>query len=167
MRQAKIEHNSDSKMPTNARPLIGQREHLAWSFGVPLVVAIIPGILFRLLGLVGSFMSKPNADPPTWAIVLMILLQILGMVAMAVVFLIRWDYSFRKLAVLTSGRPHIARRFMLFLSFACLLLFDLLFNVATALAGSLEIAAILWIASAPVFAGFVMGYKISFCRLSL
>jgi hypothetical protein len=97
----------------------------------------------------------------------MILFQILGMVAMAVVFLIRWDYSFRKLATLTLGRPHIVRRFMLFLSFACLLVFDILFNTATALAGSLEIAAILWLASAPVFAGFVLGYKFSFCRLSL
>lgn len=144
-----------------------QPEPLAWNFGVPLLVAIIPGILFRLLGAVGSLMSKPNAEPPGWMITLMIILQILGMVTMAVVFLIRWDYSFRKLATLTSGRPHIVRRFMLFSSFACLLVFDILSNTGTALAGSLGIAAILWLASAPVFAGFIIGYKISFCRLSL
>ncbi len=167
MRQAKIEDDSDLEIITNVRPLTVQHERLAWNFGVPLLVAVIPGILFRLLGMVGSFMSKPNTEPPGWAISLMILLQILGMVAMAVVFLIRWDYSFRKLATLTSGRPHIVRRFMLFLSFACLLVFDILFNTATALAGSLEIAAILWLASAPVFAGFVLGYKFSFCRLSV
>jgi hypothetical protein len=154
-------------MTTNVRPLNVQHERLAWNFGVPLLVAVIPGILFRLLGMVGSYMSKPNAEPPGWAIALMIFLQILGMVAMAVVFLIRWDYSFRKLATLTSGRPHFFRRLMLLLSFACLLVFDILSNTGTALAGSWEIAVVLWLASAPVFAGFVMGYKISFYRLSV
>lgn len=143
-----------------------QHERLAWNFGVPLLVAVIPGVLFRLMGMAGGYISKPNAEPPVWAITLMIVLQVLGMVAMAVVFLIRWDYSFRKLAVLTSERPHIARRFMLFLSFACLLLFDLLFNIATALAGSLDIAVVLWLGSAPIFTGFVFFYKIAFSRLS-
>jgi hypothetical protein len=162
-----IEADFDSKTSIQIAVPTFQRERLAWNFGVPLLVAIIPGILFRLMGIVGNAISKPNAEPPAWAITLMIVFQILGMVAMAFVFLIRWDYSFRKLAALTSGRPHFARRLTLLLSFACLLIFDILFNTGTALAGSWEIAVVLWLASAPVFAGFVMGYKITFYRLSL
>ncbi len=38
------------------------------------------------MGMVASTMLKPNAAPPAWAIVLMIAFQVLGMVAMAVVF---------------------------------------------------------------------------------
>lgn len=165
--ETEIEHDdfdSETNIPTTEQ--VVQQEHLAWSFGVPLLVAVIPGILFRLMGMVASTMLKPNAAPPAWAIALMIAFQVLGMVAMAVVFLIRWDYSFRKLAILTSGRPHIVRRLLLFLSFACLLLFDILFNLGTAFAGSFDIAIVLWLASVPIFTGFILCYKIAFSRLS-
>lgn len=156
----------DSETNIHAAKQMIEQEHLAWSFGVPLFVAIIPGVLFRLMGIVASTMLKPNAAPPAWAITLMITFQVLGMVAMAVVFLIRWDYSFRKLAILTYGRPYIARRLSLFLSFACLLLFDVLFNFGTAFAGLFDIAIVLWLGSVPIFTGFVLFYKIAFSRLS-
>ncbi|MFN7877254.1 MAG: hypothetical protein ACK5PB_18180 [Pirellula sp.] len=156
----------DSETNIQAAKQVIANERLAWNFGVPLLVAVIPGILFRLMGMVGSTMLKPNAEPPAWAITLMIVFQILGMVAMAVVFLIRWDYSFRKLATLTSGRPHIVRRLLLYLSFVCLLLFDILFNFGAAFAGSFDIAIVLWLGSVPIFTGFVLCYKIAFARLS-
>jgi len=142
-----------------------ETEKVTWSFGVPFMVAIIPAILFRLFGFVGGFLNNAKGDPPLFTIVLMVGLQVLAMVAMAVVFLIRWDYSFRKLSRQSAGRIHVFRRLLLGSSFACLLIFDILANIAAALSGSFIIAAILWMAAVPFFAGFVLGYAFSFYGL--
>ncbi len=102
-------------------------ERLSWNFGVPLLLHYSWHFI-SLDGIVGNAFSKPNAEPPAWAITLMIVFPSPCMVAMALCIPDSMGLFVSKACNSHFGRPHIARRLMLFLSFACLLLFDILFN---------------------------------------
>jgi hypothetical protein len=76
----------------------------AGEVSIPLLAAAIPAGLFRLMGFISQGFDKPGMEPPTWSIVSMLALQTLGMIAMAIVILIRFDHGSRKLTFLTNGR---------------------------------------------------------------
>ena len=77
----------------------------------------------------------------------MIAIQTIGIVAMAFVVLGRLDAAFSRLNAHTNRQPAAWRRLAVMLSIACLLLTDILTNVAAAFAG----AGFLLIAAVPTF----------------
>jgi hypothetical protein len=103
---------------------------------LPFLAAVFPASLFRLMGLISIGFDKPGMEPPIWIIVSMLALQVLGMIAMAIVILVRFDHGSRRLKFLMDGQPHAWRKCNLFLSITSLLLFDLLSNISAAFAGA-------------------------------
>ena len=128
---------------------------------IPLIAATVPAGLFRLLGFITRGLDKPGIQPPVWVIVSMIAVQAFGMISMAFVILWRLDCGSRTLMVFTNGQPHVRRKRSLALSIACLLLFDILTNVAAAFAG----AGFLLVGAVPVFIAYVAFNRIAFAGL--
>lgn len=128
---------------------------------VPLVIAVIPAGLFALLGFVTKGLDRPGAEPSVWVIVVMVVLQTLGIIAMAVVILAGYEFGFRELSMRTNGRPPIWRRLILFCSLAFVLLFDALTNVAAAFDG----AGPLLFLAVPAFIAYVLSVRAAFARL--
>jgi hypothetical protein len=129
---------------------------------LPFTVAALPAGLFMLLGFVAKGLDKPAAEPSLLVIVTMLLVQTLGMTAMAFVFLIRLDLGLRSLMYRAKGHPSIWRTLTLKLSFAFLLIFDILTNVAAAFAG----AGFLFIAAIPIFLAYLAFNRLAFATLS-
>jgi len=120
---------------------------IAWDVVIPIIIAAIPLAAFRLLGLVTHGLDKPDAAPPPAVIAAMIAIQTIGIVAMAFVVLGRLEAAFSRLNAQTNRQPAAWRRLAVILSIACLLLTDILANVAAAFAG----AGFLLIAAVPTF----------------
>ena len=132
-----------------------------WDLCVPFVIAAIPAGLFVLLGFIASGLDRPGAKLSFLVIVLMGVLQSLGIIAMAVVILMRYRFGLRELAMRTSGNLPIWRRLMLLCSLAFVLLFDAFTNVAAAFEG----AGFLLLPAAPAFIGYIICVRIAFARL--
>ncbi len=130
---------------------------------LPIVVALVPSGLFALLGFITQGLDKPGLVPPVWVIVTMIAVQTLGMISMAIVILIRYDLGFKRLMDYTDGQPRAWRKSTLTLSIACLLIFDILANVAGAFAG----AGFLLLVAVPVFFAYLVCDRIAFAGLQL
>jgi len=120
---------------------------VAWDVVIPIIIAAIPLAAFRLLGLVTHGLDKPDAAPPPAMIAAMIAIQTIGIIAMAFVVLGRLEAAFSRLNAQTNRQPAAWRRLAVILSIACLLLTDILANVAAAFAG----AGFLLIAAVPTF----------------
>jgi len=130
-----------------------------WDVVLPLTIAIAPTCIFRLIGVFNRGLN-PRALAPTW-ILIFVALEILGMIAMALVTMIRLDFSQRRLSVLTAGQPAWWRKSFLILSIACLLLFDILVNLSVAFAG----AEIFFFIAPPFFLAYLLFYYLAFFRL--
>jgi len=120
---------------------------IAWDVVIPIILAALPLAAFRLLGLVTHGLDTPEATPPRMVIAAMMVLQTIGIVAMAFVVLGRLETSFRQLNARTNRQPAAWRRLAVLLSILCLLLTDILANVAVAFTG----AGFLLIAAVPTF----------------
>jgi hypothetical protein len=120
---------------------------IRWDVVTPIIIAAIPLAAFRLLGLITHGLDKPDAAPPPAVIAAMIAIQTIGIVAMAFVVLGRLEAAFSRLNAQTNRQPAAWRRLAVILSIACLLLTDILANVAAAFAG----AGFLLIAAVPTF----------------
>jgi hypothetical protein len=132
-----------------------------WDVCIPFSIAAIPAGLFTLLGFVTKGLDKPNAEPATWVIIAMMILQTLGIIAMAVVVLMRFELGFQQLSLRTSGSPAVWRKLSLFISIVFVLFFDVLTNVAAAFAG----AGPLLVFAAPIFIGYIFCVRFAFAGL--
>lgn len=133
----------------------------AWDLCVPFSIAAIPAILFTLLGFVTQGLDKPGVQAALWVIVVMLVLQTLGIIAMAVVILMRFGIAFQQLALRTSGRPASWRKGTLLCAIVLILLFDILTNVSAAFAG----AGTLLIPAAAAFLGYLFCIRLAFAQL--
>lgn len=131
-----------------------------WDIVLPLAVAIAPACIFRLIGLLGVVLNGQRLLAPIW-IVSLITLEFLGIIAMALVTMMRLDFSRRRLFILTAGHPPWWRKSFLLLSVACLLLFDILVNLSGAFAG----AEIFFFVALPFFLAYLLFYYLAFLRL--
>lgn len=114
-----------------------------------------------MLGFVTKGLDKPGAEPATWVIIVMLIIQTLGIIALAFVILMRFELGFQQLSLRTNGSPAIWRKLILFLSIVFVLLFDIVTNVAAAFAG----AGPLLVLAAPVFIGYIFCVRIAFAGL--
>jgi hypothetical protein len=129
----------------------------------PIIAAAIPAFLFMLLGFLGEGLEeKPGIEPTVWVIVSMVVVQVLGITSMAFVLLVRFEISSCALFFSTHGQPRAWRRCSLFLSIACLLIFDILTNLAAAFT---DAAAFLVVCAVPVFFAYVVCNRIAFAGL--
>ncbi|MEM6330542.1 MAG: hypothetical protein AAF790_09865, partial [Planctomycetota bacterium] len=85
-----------------------------WEIPIPLAAAAVPATVFWLLGFITSQFAKQGEDLPGWVVASMISLEVFGIVAMAVVFLVRYDLGWKRLSVRTNGNPPAWRRTALF-----------------------------------------------------
>ena len=150
-----FDHKSSSNAPA------AFRFSRLWDFYIPFTVAVVPAGIFSLLGLILDGLDKPGAEIPTWVIIAMVVLQTLGIIAMAIVILMRFEFGLRQLQIYTKGHPPVWRKLALILSILCILLFDLLTNVAAAFPG----AAPLLIGAIPAFFAYIVCIRITFARL--
>ncbi len=115
---------------------------------IPLVTAAVPAFLFRLQGVLVAGWGKPGLKLPLSVTVPLIVLEVLGIVAMAVVALWRLELGSRKLIQLAAGKPQFWRKCFLVLSISCLVLFDVVTNTVAAFGGAgslLPLAALAFI----------------------
>lgn len=140
---------------------ISQRKSLAWDLSVPFSIAAIPAVLFTLLGFVTKNLDMPGARPGFWVIAMMIVLQTLGIIAMAVLVLIRFGIAFEELSIRTNGSPAIWRKGVLFGAIVFVLLFDILSNVGAAFAGGGPLV----VAAVPALLGYVFCLRLAFVSL--
>jgi len=132
-----------------------------WDIYIPITIATVPAAIFKLLGLITRGLDNPGAQPSTLLIVAMIAVQTLGIIAMAFVILIRFEFGLQQLSILTNGHPPIWRKLVLLTSIVCILLFDLLTNVAAAFAG----AGPLLVGAFPAFVAYLLCIRIAFAKL--
>ena len=132
-----------------------------WDIYIPFTVAVVPAGIFSLIGLITHGLDKPGAKIPTWVIIAMLVLQTLGIIAMAIVILVRFEFGLRQLQICTNGHPPVWRKLALILSIFCILLFDVLTNVAAAFAG----AAPLLLGAIPAFFAYIVCIRVTFVRL--
>ncbi len=133
----------------------------AWDVVVPVAAAAIPAGIFALMGFVTEGLDKPNAEPSAFVVFAMSSLQVLGIVAMAVVVLTRFDSGTRQLSMRTNGRPSMWRKGILVLSLVFVLLFDLFLNMASGLAG----AEFFLVLAVPAFVMYLLCYRAAFAGL--
>jgi uncharacterized membrane protein YidH (DUF202 family) len=120
---------------------------IAWDVVIPIILAAIPLAAFRLLGLATQGLDKPEATLPRFVIAAMLVLQTIGIVAMAVLVFWRLGTGLSQLNARTNCQPAAWRRVAVILSVVCLLLTDILANVGAGFAG----AGFLLMASVPTF----------------
>jgi len=149
----------DDSFPTTPEPL---RFSAIWDVCVPVSIAAVPSIAFTLLRLVTKGLDKPgDVDIPAWVMIAMIVLQLVGMLSMAIVILVRSDFRMKQLSAFTNDNPAVWRKRLLTASMFFLLLFDVIFNVAAGIrgAGPLVILAI------PMFIAYVICIRVAFAKL--
>ncbi len=132
-----------------------------WDLYVPIAIAAIPAGLFTLLGFVTQGLDTPGAEVATWVVVVMLVLQTIGIVTMAVVILMRFEFGSHELSKRADGCPSFWRRLTLVSSIVFVLLFDIFTNVGAAFAGA---GFLLWLA-VPAFIGYVFCVRLTFARL--
>ena len=132
-----------------------------WDIYIPIAIAAVPAALFALLGLLTKGLDKPAANVEVWVVIPMIVLQTLGIIAMAIVILIRVDVGRKQLLIRTGGSPAVWRKVALALSILFILLFDVVTNVAAAFAG----AGPLLVIAVPAFAAYLLCLRVAFVRL--
>ena len=143
---SKSKKSDDDRMQTNTASFSPNSN--VRDFYVPFSAAAVPAAIFALLRVFTTGLAKPGPGPqPLGLVITICFLEVAGVVAMAVVVLNRIDFAFSQLLEYTNGQPPIWRRTLLLMSIAFLLLFDVLTNVAAALAG----ASFLIVGAIPAF----------------
>lgn len=142
----------------SASSIADAQQSRRWEVILPIIAAAVPAAAFKLLGLATPPLAKPGAEAPIWVIVAMASLEVLGITAMAVVILIRYEFIATRLSDCTNGHPPMWRRLTLLFSMAMLLLFDTVVNIAAAFSGG----SILLVLAVPAFALYF-----TFARLTL
>lgn len=125
---------------------------LLWDILIPAGIVLIPTGIFTLLRTLTAGLDQPHAVPTLAVIVGMVLLEVAGIIAMALLILSRYDAASTQLHRATAGRPPWWRRLSLNCAMFCLLLADLLANVSAAFSG----ADFLLPAAAPLFTMYLL-----------
>lgn len=133
-----------------------------WDVYIPIAIAGFPACIFKLLGIVTQGLDKPGAVSPLWVIIAIGVLQTLGIVAMAVMILVRFELAFRQLSQFTKAHPPLWRRMVLTLSIVFLLLCSLLANVSIAFAGG----GPLFLLAVPTFLTYIFFKRVAFAGLN-
>ena len=133
-----------------------------WDIYLPLGISAIPAGCFKLLRLAADGLDRPGAGIATWQIVVMLVLQTTGIIAMAVVMLIRLEIGMMQLLALCGENPIFWRRLSMLLSMGFLTLFDIFLNVGFGFAGAFPLTAV----AAFCYLMYVLGIRLSFCGLS-
>ena len=155
-RKSSASGDFDSPSQPNA-----SRLSIAWDVLLPGIVVVVPAAIFQLMGVLTRGIDEPRTPPSGVAIAAIIVLQTLGIVAMAVVILVRFENASNRLKSLTNGRPSAWRRTALMVSVACLLLTDILVNVTSAFAG----ARVLLVAAVPTFLAYLAARSLALAGL--
>lgn len=157
--QGFLDPTEDSRQQSS----LGFRFSLVGDVAIPLGVAIVPTSLFLLLGILLQDMNRPGAQMPRWAIVVVVVLQTAGIIAMAVVVLMRREAISTRLTLMSQGPVKRWRISSMLIAIGCLTLFDILLNVSGAFQGARFLA---WIAP-PMFLIYLVVIKITFIGLRL
>lgn len=128
---------------------------------MPLLIVAAPPVIFRLLGSFTQGLEKPNAVMPLWLTVTVGVLNVSGIIAMAILILTRFEAAFQELAAVTSDDPPKWRKLALVFSIGCLLVSDILANVVAAFGG----AEFLLTAAMPTFLIYLLLKHAAFVRL--
>lgn len=134
---------------------------LAGDVAIPLGVALIPTGIFVLMGILMRNANQPPAQIPTWLAALVGMLQVTGMIAMAVVVLLRLEATRIRLTLMSQGSPARWRILSMFASIGSLTLFDIMFNVG----GLFQGAIFLWYVAFPMFFLYLVMIQITFIGL--
>lgn len=134
-----------------------------WDIYIPMVIVAVPSGAFKLLRWVAGGLDQPGAIVPIPVAVAMAVLETIGIVAMAIVILTRFEDAFKKLSFLTNGQPPAWRRLALLLSIVCLLLSDILTNMSAAFAG----AGFFLVVAVPAFIIYIVCKRVAFACLSV
>lgn len=127
---------------------------------VPIAVAAIPLGLFLLLGFIFRATTEIGKEPPKFFVIALLVVQFSGMIAMAVVFLLRYDAVTTELRQRTDDCPPALRKFCLMASLGCLLVFDVVTNVAATFG-----TTFLFVGSIPVFVAYIVFNRLAFAGL--
>ncbi|SMP60866.1 hypothetical protein SAMN06265222_1078 [Neorhodopirellula lusitana] len=131
-----------------------------WDIFIPFSIATIPAFTFAFLGIVAALFDQPGAVPPRLLMITLAGLQVTGMIAMAVVLLARFEFCKQQLSFRTCGCPAAWRKRTLVLSFAFMIVFDILANFA-AIPGCGPLLAF----AVPVFLIYLACIRIAFAKL--
>ncbi len=132
-----------------------------WDIYIPITIAIVPAGIFTVLGLVMEGLDRPRAHLSAWVIVTIIVLETLGIIAMAFVTLMRFEFGLQQLSLRTHGNEPSWRKLILMLYIVCLLLFDILTNVAAAFAGAGQLVVLAILA----FVSYLLCIRVAFAKL--
>lgn len=149
--------NRDADLPSRPDEV---RLSLVWEIVVPTVVFAAPALLFRLLGLFSRAVNGPGPAPPGILGAIGVVMA-LGIVAMALVLLVRYESLASRLRALVDAPP-AWRRWALLVSMAFLLLTSILANVAAAFEG----AGMLLVAAVPTFLASLASRWVAFAGLA-
>jgi hypothetical protein len=147
---------------TSANPPEPFRLSAKWDMYIPFTITAIPACLFALLGLVFKCaLNGPAGQPSIWFVNMIVVIQTLGIIAMAFVILMRYEIGFQELFTRTNGRPAIWRKLFLLCSIALVLLFDILTNLAVAIPD----ADLVLVPAALAFIGYIVCVHVAFLQL--
>lgn len=133
-----------------------------WNIYIPLTIATIPACFYVSAGLILDWLlNKPMEQGDAWVHDIIVLLQLAGMFAMAYVILMRYEIGFKELFERTDGRPAVWRKAFLLCSIACILLFDILTNLAAAFPD----AGLILVPAPFAFIGYLLCVRIAFSEL--
>lgn len=149
--------DADQQQPTKTT----FRLSFAGDIAIPLGVALVPTAVFTLMGLLMQDLGKPQAQIPACLAITVGGLQVVGMVAMAVVVLLRLEAIMKRLTLMSQGPPARWRVLSMLASIGCLTLFDLMFN----LGGLFQGAIFLWYFAFPMFVLYLVMIQVTFTGL--
>lgn len=153
---------SSESTDTQGNPREPFRLSAKWHIYVPFMITAIPSSLFVLLGLVIKFaLNSPERQLNVWILNLITVLNTLGVIAMAVVILTRYEVGSQELFARTNGRPAIWRKLFLWCSIALVLLSDIFTNLAVMFPD----ADVMLIPAAIAFIGYILSVYLAFFRL--
>ena len=142
-------------------PHVTSRFSIASEVVLQVIVVVIPVVAFMLMGQIAHGLDKSGKTSP-YLFAAIVVLQTVGIAAMAFAILVRFENAFGQLQALTSPHPPAWRRLALILSIACVLLTDLCANLAVAFDG----AGFLFVAVVPMFLIALVCHGVAFAGLS-
>ena len=109
---------------------------LKWDFALPVGIVLVPICCFALMGWLFKFFLNQPGPLPAWLAGVTMALQTTGIIAMAIVALMRCERGMHDLNFMFPEGPPVWRRKCLLLSVICVTVFEVLANLATAFAGA-------------------------------
>lgn len=132
-----------------------------WDVYIPVGISSFPALLFTLMSVIIDVDNQPRGGAPKWAIILIMVVQIVAITSMAVVVLLRYEIAMRQLHQLEAHgriRSWRHRRPLLLISMGCLTLFDLFLNVGAAFGVGFSFAGI----AIMFYVFYVAGIRLTF-----